>query len=311
MKKRPKIIVRLHHVNGPKPIKPEMDDEGMIEFDKSIITIGRHPDNDIQFDPVEDEVARISAHHGKIVREGNHFKFVDHSTNGTYIGPDFYHHDETIMEESASISFVHIEYEKNHPKFQFTTEFMDELVDPEPEEDPPETDDSEVDSPGGAGQPPPSVSDGPVEGRLVVVHGVAPIEFNRLPVLIGKGADCQIRLDESPHVHDRHLRIHYIPDSDEYGVENLTGLETVMINGGTVGAYAPIQPNDHLALSPEGPFFRFYKGGRLVKANAPYSTASTETKAKGVKLPKIEKEDEDHRSVLNKIFSKLKPEDDR
>ncbi len=52
-----------------------------IKLDKSEITFGRKPDNDIEIGH-----PTISSHHGRIIRDGEHFLVEDlNSTNGTYI----------------------------------------------------------------------------------------------------------------------------------------------------------------------------------------------------------------------------------
>ncbi|WDP92888.1 MAG: FHA domain-containing protein [Desulfobacter sp.] len=69
------IIVQLVHIHGPLK-------GGIQEFDGSEITIGRHPSSDLVFPK---DLVVISRNHARIQREGNRFKIIDTSTNGTFV----------------------------------------------------------------------------------------------------------------------------------------------------------------------------------------------------------------------------------
>ena len=71
----PNLSVQLVHIQGP--LKGKIQDLGDAE-----INIGRHPDCQVCFPK---EMTTISRLHARIVREGNRFKIVDLSTNGTYL----------------------------------------------------------------------------------------------------------------------------------------------------------------------------------------------------------------------------------
>lgn len=75
MNKPLSIIVQLVHIHGP--LKGEIQ-----EFSGNEILIGRHPSCDLQFPK---ELVVISRNHAHITREGNRFKIVDSSTNGTFV----------------------------------------------------------------------------------------------------------------------------------------------------------------------------------------------------------------------------------
>ncbi len=75
MKKAPTIIMQLVHIQGPM--------KGQIqEFSEPEISIGRHPSCHVQFPK---DLSLISRQHARIVREGNRFKLVDQSANGTFL----------------------------------------------------------------------------------------------------------------------------------------------------------------------------------------------------------------------------------
>jgi pSer/pThr/pTyr-binding forkhead associated (FHA) protein len=66
---------------------------------------------------------------------------------------------------------------------------------------------------------------------------------------------------DHPALSDQHAQIFF--GQDQYRVKDLTGQKLVRINHQPVGFEAPLKPNDELALSPQGPVFRFYGEGRL------------------------------------------------
>lgn len=75
MKTQPVIIVQLKHIQGP--FKGQIQ-----EFGGPVITIGRNPACDMRF---PEDLATVSKNHAEIVREGNRYKLIDKSTNGTLV----------------------------------------------------------------------------------------------------------------------------------------------------------------------------------------------------------------------------------
>ncbi len=75
MKSTPTIFVRLIHIDGPLKGKEQ-------EFHEPVISIGRDSSCQVNFPK---DLTLISRKHAKIVREGNRFKVIDQSTNGTII----------------------------------------------------------------------------------------------------------------------------------------------------------------------------------------------------------------------------------
>ncbi|RNC67863.1 MAG: FHA domain-containing protein [Desulfuromonadales bacterium] len=100
---RPSIAVEIVHIHGPM--------KGSIqEFSDGYISIGRHPSSSVLF---PSELTGISRKHADIIREGNQFKLVDHSTNGTYLNgrkvTEAYLKDGDILEFSEGgpkVSFI-------------------------------------------------------------------------------------------------------------------------------------------------------------------------------------------------------------
>ncbi len=104
MTQPPSIIVQLVHIHGP--MKGEIQ-----EFCRNEIFIGRHPSCDLQFPK---DLVAISRKHAHIVREGNRFKLVDSSTNGTFVNGTKI--DESWLKDGDVIFFT-----DGGPKVSFLT----------------------------------------------------------------------------------------------------------------------------------------------------------------------------------------------
>ena len=60
---------------------------------------------------------------------------------------------------------------------------------------------------------------------------------------------------------------------DQYWIKDLTGSNSVTINSMPIAGQAALQPDMQIALSPQGPRFRFLGGGRLAEVQqAPPAT---------------------------------------
>ncbi len=82
---------------------------------------------------------------------------------------------------------------------------------------------------------------------------------------------------DHPAVLDRHAQIFF--SQDQYWIKDLTGQMLISINGQPVGGQpvggqpvgqpvhfqSPLTPEDLVALTPQGPTFRFLDGGRLAE----------------------------------------------
>ncbi|MGC8809211.1 MAG: FHA domain-containing protein, partial [bacterium] len=102
----PVIVVQLIHILGPR--KGEIQ-----EFVDPVITIGRHPSCHVRFPA---DLTTVSRKHAEIIREGNQFKLVDHSTNGTYVNGKRV--TETYLKNGDVLTFA----EEGGPKVSFLTQ---------------------------------------------------------------------------------------------------------------------------------------------------------------------------------------------
>jgi len=273
MKSTPTIIVRLIHIDGPLKGKEQ-------EFYESVISIGRDSSCHVNFPK---DLTVISRKHAEIVREGNRFKVIDHSTNGTIIN------GKKVKEAFLKTGDVLIIGEGG-PKVSFLTETKEgqgEIDNPPSPEIPKQTVTASVKRPVSPAQqkeplitptresagaevkfepsPPGDISVERVQVPLAILFGPTLQSFYELPVTIGKNPDCDFTLD-NPAILDHHAQIFF--SQDRYWVKDLTGQNLVSINQQPVSLQVPLIPDSVLSLSPSGPVFQFRGGGQLVEIEA-------------------------------------------
>ena len=298
MKNPPVIVVQLIHIQGP--LKGQIQ-----EFVEDKITIGRHPSCHLRF---PSDLTVISRKHAEIVREGNLFKLVDHSTNGTFVN------GKKVVETFLKGGDV-LELSEGGPKVSFLTEMRERAPEsgpsptraarevvpeplpfeppaprpavPPPPVSPPPRIAVPPKPPASAAGPtpppllPPTPSESPpsaVKVPLIVQYGPILKSYREVPVTIGKHPRCQFVIDH-PAILDQHAQIFF--SDDRYWVKDLTGQRLVEINRQPVNVQAPLSPDDELALTPKGPVFRFLGQGRLAEVSEP----AAETPPKGTRTP--------------------------
>lgn len=269
----PNIIVQLVHIEGP--LKGEIQ-----EFSSREILIGRHPDCQVQFPK---NAVTLSRKHARIVREGNRFKLVDQSTNGTFVNGQQL--SEAYLKEGDVITFS-----EGGPKVSFLTQTSAQPAPPSPmpptaEPTEPATTTPPVQAavpqqsspaPQRAAQPrpealPPAQSSAAVAPSpdapkitipFAVQYGPTLKSFQSLPITLGKGRHCDFVVSQ-PSLFDQQAQIFF--SQDHYWIKDLTGTNAVLIDGMPISGIAALQPDMQLSLSPQGPTFRFLGGGRLVE----------------------------------------------
>lgn len=97
---------------------------------------------------------------------------------------------------------------------------------------------------------------------LIIQLGPTLRTFKELPITIGKRPGCDFTID-NPAISDLHAQFFF--SKDRYWIKDLTGKQAVSINGRPIKVQAPLNNNDHLALSASGPHLRFLGGGRLAE----------------------------------------------
>ena len=262
MKQPLPIIVQLVHIHGP--MKGEIQ-----EFDRREILIGRHPSCDLQFPK---DLAVISRKHAVIVREGNRFKIVDTSTNGTFVNGSRI--NEAWLKNGDVIFFT-----QGGPKVSFLPregESVSTSAPPLPADQFHQYDDPVAENQ----QPPPVIPPvtpprptGPSQTfprveitrvPLVIQYGPVLKSFTELPITIGTQADCDLVLDHAS-LSQRHAQIFF--SQGGYMVKDLTGSSRVQINSRQITAASPLNPGDRLLLTESGPAFQFMEGGRMAEIN--------------------------------------------
>ncbi len=287
MKQPPSIIVQLVHIHGP--MKGEIQ-----EFAGNEIFIGRHPSCDLQF---PGDLVAISRKHAHIIREGNRFKLVDSSTNGTFVNGTKI--DEFWLKNGDVIFFT-----EGGPKVSFLTrqgEIGQEVsapISPEPKSPSPPFQSQPLQEPVPISQPAtqsppllhpqpvqpahppqhpaapqPEIRVEPVRAPLVIQYGVVLKSFNELPITIGTSTDCDLPL-EHPSLAEQHAQIFFSQGS--YRIKDLTGQNPILINNQPIMSPAALIPGDKLYLTLNGPAFQFIEGGRMAEINIPRQEVITE-----------------------------------
>jgi pSer/pThr/pTyr-binding forkhead associated (FHA) protein len=308
MKNPPLIIVQLIHIQGPLPLEGKEP-----EFSEPVILIGRHPSCHLCFPA---DLTHISRKHAEIIREGNQFKLIDHSTNGTFVNgkgvKEAYLKDGDILEFSKGgpkISFLtqmkEVEAGKEIPLLKLPPEVVKEIPQKPPigetssQPPPPFVEKPPLVPP--VREEPPGISVQAVKVPLIIQYGPTIRQFKQLPVTIGKGPRCEYILDH-PAILEQHAQIFF--SQNQYWVKDLTGQKSVHLNRQPIAFQAPLKLNDDLALSPRGPIFRFLGEGRLAEVPEPPSEKPIEPSDKKGKAQREIAEGKESKGLFSK-FKKI------
>jgi pSer/pThr/pTyr-binding forkhead associated (FHA) protein len=263
----PVIVIQLIHIEGP--LKGEIQD-----FSDPEISIGRHSSCHVQFPK---DLRIVSREHARIIREGNRFKLMNLSKNGTYLNgkriPEAYLKDGDVLmfaQGGPKVSFL-TRIEEGRPAVDIATP-----VTPEPPQAPPIIPPAELPPAPpvqAKSRPAPEISIQNTQVPLIIQYGPTLRSFNELPVTIGKGPGCDFILDH-PSLLDQHAQLFF--SQNQYWVKDLTGQQSVSVNDQPVNIQAPLNPDNRLALSPQGPRFRFLEGGRLAEILEPVPEFSSD-----------------------------------
>jgi pSer/pThr/pTyr-binding forkhead associated (FHA) protein len=230
------------------------------EFSEPEISIGRQPSCHVQF-PID--LTIISRKHARIVREGNRFKLIDQSANGTFLNGKRV--QEAFLKNGDVLIFA-----DGGPKVSFLTKIIDAQdkkdlpsVQRPADHKPPYRPDT---PPAYTTEPEPIPTEeipiGKAQVPLMIQYGPTLRSFKELPVTIGKNPKSDFVMDH-PAILDHHAQIFF--SQDQYWIKDLTGQNRVMINGRPIHPKAPLHPENRLSFSSQGPSFRFLGGGRLAE----------------------------------------------
>ncbi|MBN1849251.1 MAG: FHA domain-containing protein [Deltaproteobacteria bacterium] len=236
----PNIVVQLVHIEGP--LKGEIQEL----FDPEI-SIGRLPHCQVLF-PVD--FAIVSRNHARIVREGNRYRIIDSSTNGTFVNGKRV--TDTFLKSGDVITFA-----EGGPKVSFLTRIGADQSQP-PKMSPPDTGAKPKVELGGTVEVPISK----IQMPLVIQYGPTLRSFRELPITIGRAPECEFNLDH-PEIRDHHAQFFF--SQGRYWVKDMTGRNMISLDGLPIETQAPLNPGNILTLCPDGPIFRFLGGGRLAE----------------------------------------------
>jgi pSer/pThr/pTyr-binding forkhead associated (FHA) protein len=265
MNRIPIIKVQIVHIVGPL--------QGQIqEFTDAEISIGRNPACSICFPK---DLAAISRRHARIVREGNRFKLIDESSNGTFVNGK--PAGEVFLKDGDVLMFA-----EGGPKVSFLSTLVETSSEvetspspvtlPQPPEPPRPPTPSPPLRPSIPTPPPPPRerrAEAPIEKThvpLIIQFGPSLRSFKELPVTIGRGPACHFMV-QHPRVLDQHAQFFFM--NERYWVKDLTGQQLVRINDRPIDLQAPLSVDDRVAFSPEGPTLRFLGAGRLAEIEEP------------------------------------------
>ncbi|MEW6600787.1 MAG: FHA domain-containing protein [Nitrospirota bacterium] len=275
MKSIPVIVIQLVHILGP--MKGEIQ-----EFPEGSVLIGRDPACHLRFPA---DMTIISRKHAQIIREGNQFRLVDTSSNGTFVNGK--RTTEAYLRNGDVLEFA-----EGGPKVSFLSEMREvqaETVPSPPPVAPQEF--TAAPSAGPAPEPvqtplpreiPKPVQPEPVQPRveqprieqpqgvpvqkvsapLIIQYGPTLRSYRELPVIIGRGPQSDFQLDH-PAILDQHAQIFFA--QNQYWIKDLTGQQPISINGRAVSMHSPLNVNDEISMSAQGPVFRFLGEGRLAE----------------------------------------------
>jgi pSer/pThr/pTyr-binding forkhead associated (FHA) protein len=244
----PTIIIQLVHIQGP--LKGQVS-----EFSQFPVRIGRHSSCQIRFGK---EMATISRQHARIECKGNRFRIIDVSTNGTYINgkriADVYLRDGDV-----------ITFSENGPKASFLTKIgagsKNSSTIPASRSKP-----TSSQSPA----PDPNLTVGAdleievlsTDAPLVIQFGQTLQSYNLLPITIGNDPACDFVIADKT-LSGRHVQIFF--SEKDYYAKDLTGKGIVTINGRPIETQSVLAQCAELALTDQGPKFRFLGEGRLAE----------------------------------------------
>lgn len=232
------------------------------EFSDTEISIGRHPSCHVRFPK---DLAIISREHARIVREGNRFKIIDQSTNGTFLNGTRI--TEAFLKDGDILLFA-----DGGPKLSFLTKIADATTDLPPTQEvsaermnrprPSQPQTPRAPSPPPPEKPAPTAAVEKAKMPLIIQYGPTLRTFKELPVTIGSNPACDFRIDHAG-IFEQHAQIFY--HQGQYWVKDLTGRNQIAVNGSPVPSQAALLPESRLSLSASGPNFRFLGAGRLAE----------------------------------------------
>jgi pSer/pThr/pTyr-binding forkhead associated (FHA) protein len=317
MKNPPVIVVQLIHIHGPLKGKIFTFSERRTSG-RGLISIGRHPACHLCFPP---NLTSVSRKHAEIIREGNQFKVIDYSANGTFLN------GKRVKETFLKNGDV-LEFSEGGPKLSFLVEMVEDEGGLESLPAPPRlrekqqisvnqeitTRPREAEKTGSKKpeivQPevsqlrferPQEIAGQSAKVPLVIQFGPTLRSYKELPVTLGKSPKCHFIIDH-PAIFDQHAQIFF--SQDQYWIKDLTGQGAVQINRVPIPFQAPLRINDNVSLSARGPIFRFLGEGRLAEITEPPMEESLKSSEKKGEAQRQIQKGKGLKSVVKKLLDR-------
>ena len=240
-------FIQLVHIRGPM--------KGQIQaFSRFPVSIGRHPTCHVRFDQTQ---TTISRRHARIERQGNRFRIVDTSTNGTYVNGKRI--ADVYLRDGDAITFS-----PEGPKADFIANFG-----PDHHSQASADASKSTQAPSDAGMTMGPVMEIPVvlSGKpLTIQYGEKLEIYSLLPITVGSDTDCDFVIPDD-NLAACHVQFFFW--ENDYYVKDLTGKDLVSINGRPIGNQSVLATGAELSLSKMGPRFRFLNDGRLAHIQEP------------------------------------------
>ena len=241
MPKNSTVKVQLVHLTGPFKGKIQ-------EFSSFPITIGRHADCRVRFDQA---LSSISRNHARIDQQGDQFRIIDTSTNGTYVNGKRI--SDVFLRDGDEIAFS-----PNGPKAGFFVQ-TESAIGANPSSVATDAPLSDADLTMGPAMEIPVF---PSAAKLLIQFESNLKMFTQLPVTLGSASGCDLVIDKVD-ISDQHLQIFFF--DGEFYLKDLTGSKVITINGRPVGTQSVLAKGATVTLSDHGPSFKFIGNGKLVE----------------------------------------------
>ena len=139
-----------------------------------------------------------------------------------------------------------------------------------------------------------------VQKPLIVQYGPTLNSYRELPVTIGSAPGNDLVLSH-PAIFDSHAQIFF--SQNQYWIKDLTGKNLISLNSVPISLQAPLNANDILALSPQGPRFTFLGQGRLAEIEEPAKAQAQPAPEKKQEAPR--KEDEPKPKGIGALYKDI------
>jgi pSer/pThr/pTyr-binding forkhead associated (FHA) protein len=305
MKSVPVIVIQLVHIFGP--MKGEIQ-----EFSEGPILIGRDPSCHLRFPA---DVTIISRKHARIIREGNQFRLTDTSSNGTFVNgkrvKEAYLRNGDVLEFAEGgpkVSFLS-EIREGQPAAEAPAAAPPEEIQKGPEIQPVQEPPAQY-IPSEKPEPvrqevveqkiegPEHVSVEKVNMPLIIQYGPTLRSYRELPVTIGRSPKCDFVMDHAA-IYDQHAQIFFT--QNRYWIKDLTGQQPLRINGRPVSMQAPVNVNDEISMSAQGPVFRFLGEGRLAEVEEAVVSGPSPSREEKKTEPHVAGEEKPSGKLLSKF----------